>query len=126
MKNRVWFYLCILQSIVIFATVLFLIIGISPRTPEPKMVDLNEYLQQFADSNNFVPEVGYIPDAQTAKSVGSAVIEQLCGIKYGFTEIAYDQQNRLWRIEKWNPFHPGAMVVIEQDSGKVIKALLSK
>lgn len=126
MKNRVWFYLCIIQTIALFAAVLFLIIGVFPWTPEPQTVDLNEYLQQFAEENNFVPDVGYIPDARTAKTVGSAIIEQLCGIKYGFVEIAYDRQNRLWRVERWNLFHPGAMVVIEQDSGKVIKALLSK
>ena len=126
MKRQVWFYLCVIQAIVIVGFIL-LVICPSIVISEPTNVDLKEYLDSFSEGNNYLPEAGYIPDAETAKVVGSAIIDKLTGKKlFGGTTVEYDEENRLWLVNKGYLFHQGGFVVIDQDSGKVVKALLKK
>ncbi len=74
-----------------------------------------------------MPDAGYIPDAKTAKAVCEPMIDEMTGNKsLGGVTIAYDAENRLWLVEKSYLFAPGGFVLIEQDSGKILKALLTK
>ncbi len=126
MKKGIWFYLCIVQAAVI-------LIGLCAvawscwAEPEARETDLVEYLGQFSEENNYLPDAGYIPDAKTAKAVCEPIIDKMTGSKFfGGVTIEYDEENRLWRVEKWYLFGRGGFVLIEQDSGKILKALLTK
>lgn len=90
-------------------------------------MDIRAYLDDFSEDNNYYPELGYIPDAKTAAIVGGAIIDQLTGKHlFGAITVSYDPEARLWLVTKNYFPHNGGFVVIEQDSGKVIKALLNK
>lgn len=126
MKKNIWFYLCIIQTVILFGVI---IAGVwsSISNPKARKVDLGEYLSQFSEDNNFIPDTGYIPDAKTAKIVGSQIIDKLTNKSlFGVTTVEYDDKNRLWKVEKGYLFSHGGFVIIEQDNGKVIKALLTK
>ena len=86
-----------------------------------------QYLDDFSEDNNNYPELGYIPDAKTAATVGGAVIDQLTGKHLlGAITVSYDPEARLWLVHKGYFPHAGGFVIIEQDSGRIIKALLCK
>ena len=126
MKTRVCFFLCIIQLIIIVV----LVLTIMPRkiiVNSTEGIDLQEYVDSFPVDNNCIPDVGYIPDVKTADAVGSAIIDKLTGCSFfGGTTVTYDEKNRLWMVERGYLFSPGAFVIIEQDTGRIIKALLYK
>ena len=127
MKKKIWFYHCIIEVVIIIVGLCCVI----PRVVTPKVsnADLAEFVCQFDESNNYVPEVGYIPDAKTAAVVGGEIIENLApggGKIFGDVIVTYDAENRLWMVDKNYLFNRGGFVVIEQDTGRVIKALLNK
>lgn len=127
MKSKVWFYLCIFQAIIM--GLVFTMLLPSFTNKDLQQVDLVEYLSQFDEKNNYLPDTGYIPDAKTAVAVGSAILDELVGNGYSpinSTAIEYDEQNRLWLIKKSYFPHHGGFVIVEQDSGKIVKALLTK
>lgn len=126
MKKGICFYLCIVQAAVI-------LIGLCAMAwscwaePEVRETDLVEFLGQFSEENNYLPDAGYIPDAKTAKAVGKPIIDEMTGNRsLGGVTIKYDAENRLWLVEKGYLFGHGGFVLIEQDSGKILKALLTK
>ena len=125
-KSKWWFYICIVQAIVMIGATVFIAMSAAPVKPEN--ADLKEYVSQFSEENNYLPEKGYISDAETAVRVGGAIIDNMCEKdgSFGSVSLYYDRENRLWMVDKGYLFHPGGFVVIEQDSGKVVKALLSK
>ena len=127
MKNKFWFYLCIIEAILIVIG-LFYIISQNVVT-EVARADLAEFVGQFDESNNYLPDCGYIPDAKTAAVVGGGIIDSFVpggGKVLVSTTVTYDEVNRLWKVERSYLFNRGGFVVIEQDTGKVIKALLYK
>ena len=75
-----------------------------------------------------LPDAGYIPDAKTAKIIGSQIIDKMTGRRHMLSEIIikYDEENRLWFVAKNYFPRNGGLVVIEQDSGKIVKASLIK
>ena len=97
---------------------------------EPKEADLVEKLSHYSEDNNYLPEAGYIPDAETAKRIGSIIIDNLTGHNFSFEYnsaiVKYDEENRLWYVEKGYLTAPGGLVIIEQDTGRIVKALLTK
>ena len=126
MDRKVWFYICIFQSVVLIG-VLIVCLWSPFAVPKVRKTDLKEFLNQFSENNNYLSDEGYIPDAKTAKIVGSRIVDNLTGHSwFGGVNIEYDQKNRLWKVNKGYLFSNGGFVVIEQDSGKIIKALLSK
>ena len=126
MEKKFWFFLCVFQSIIILSAI-FLVIWPSLTISEPQSVDLTDYLSHFSEENNFLPDSGYIPNVETAKTVGSSIIDKLTGKSFfGIATVKYDENNRLWMIEKSYLFGGGGFVIIDQDTGKVIKALLTK
>ena len=126
MSKKTLRMVCIIQGIII-AIGVFVAVRSTMTANKFQNADLVEYLNQFSEENNYLPDAGYIPDAKTAKLVGSAIIDGMTGEKwFGETTVKYDAENRLWRVDKGYLFHRGGFVVIEQDSGKVIKALFVK
>ena len=126
MKNKILFFLCIVQAIVIVGLVI-MIIPESFTYNDKENIDLKEYLESFPEDNNYLPDVGYIPDAETANAIGSAIIDKLTGKSMlGGSVVSYDEENRLWMIERGYLFSRGAFVIIEQDTGRILKALLCK
>lgn len=129
MNKKIWFYLFIGCLVILLGIIIFICLNIHSPV-EVEYVDLAEYLEQFHPTNNLVPAEGYIPDAETAKVVGSRIIDNLTGNRghlFNGVEVKYDQTNRLWYISKGYLFSTkGGFVVIEQDTGKIIKALLDK
>ena len=126
MKTKVLFYLCIIQSIIIIVLVLT-IVPQKFTVTNTEVLNLREYVDSFDVDNNCLPDVGYIPDAETADAIGSAIIDKLTGHSLlGVSTVTYDEENRLWMVERGYLFSQGAFVVIEQDTGRIIKALLYK
>ena len=126
MKRKMILYICIIQTIIIISGILLVSLSKFP-SEKYELVDANEFLGSYSEENNFIPDEGYIPDARTAKVVGGQIIDGLTGKKFwGATTVEYDAENRLWIIYKNYFPSGGAFVVIEQDTGKIIKALLNK
>ena len=126
MKNKICFCLCIVQTVIIAVMLAVTVFG-RDAVYEAEEIDLREYVNSFHEDNNFLPDAGYIPDAKTAGEVGSAIIDSMLGRSwFGATTVTYAWENRLWKVERNYFFVPGAFVVIEQDTGRIIKALKSK
>ena len=97
MRKKCWFYICIVQAVVILSMV-FMPKLASLTAPELEEADLVEFLSHYHEDNNFLPDVGYVPDAETA-AVGSAIVDKLTGQKiFGTIGVTYDEENRLWKI----------------------------
>ena len=126
MKKKIWFWLCMIEAAVILVggcAVLFS----TPYVSYEGESDIRSYVDDFAEDNNYYPELGYIPDAKTAATVCGAVIDQLTRKHlFGAVTVSYDPEARLWLVHKGYFPHAGGFVVIEQDSGRIIKALLCK
>ena len=126
MKKKLWFWLCLIEAAVILVggcAVLFS----TPYVFSEGEMDIRSYVDDLAEDNNYAPELGYIPDAKTAATVGGAVIDQLTGKHlFGAVTVSYDPEARLWLVQKGYFPHAGGFVIIEQDSGRIIKALLCK
>ena len=126
MKKKLWFWLCLIEAAVILVggcAVLFS----TPYVFYEGEMDIRSYVDDLAEDNNYAPELGYIPDAKTAATVGGAVIDQLTGKHlFGAVTVSYDPEARLWLVQKGYFPHAGGFVIIEQDSGRIIKALLCK
>ena len=126
MKKKIWFWLFLIEAAVILidgCAVLFS----TPFVSYEGEMDILTYVGEFHEDNNCAPEVGYIPDYKTAGEIGGAIIDELTGKSlFGGVTVQYDAENRLWLVTKGYFPWGGGFVVIEQDSGKVIKALLHK
>lgn len=129
MKSKKLFVLvfAVLSALIILAILFFLhkshffVVG--------KEANLQSYLEMPLE-NNYLPNEGYIPDVKTAAKIGSAIIDELCEedgmLGLGFVDVEYDENNRLWKVNKTYLFHRGAFVIIEQDTGEIVKALLNQ
>ena len=126
MKKKLWFWICLIETAVILVggcAVLFS----TPFVSYEGEMDIRSYVDDFAEDNNFTPEVGYIPDYKTAGEIGGAIIDELTGKSlFGAVTVSYDPEARLWLVHKGYFPHAGGFVIIEQDSGRIIKALLCK
>lgn len=60
--------------------------------------------------------------------IGSQIIDNLTGRRSLFSEaiIKYDEANRLWFVAKNYYPRNGDIVVMRQDTGEIIEALLTK
>ena len=126
MKRKLWFWLCIAEAVIILAGGCALLFATPSVTYEGE-TDLQAYLDDLTEDNYNYPEVGYIPDAKTAAAVGGAVIDQLTGRHlFGAVTVSYDPEARLWLVHKGYFPHAGGYAVIEQDSGRIVTALLCK
>ena len=126
MKKKIWFWLCIAEAFIILSGGCVLLFATPSVTYEGE-TDLQTYLDDLTEDNDNYPEVGYIPDAKTAAAVGGAVIDQLTGKHlFGAVTVSYDPEARLWLVHKGYFPHAGGFVIIEQDSGRIIKAFLCK
>ena len=126
MRKKCWFYICIAQAVVIVALVLWCVWP-AITTPEVSTNDLNELMSRYNDKANLLAEDGYIPDGKTAKIVGSSILDNLSPKKLLSRDLlSYDAENRLWRVERrYFPSH-GVCVILEQDTGKVVRVFKTK
>lgn len=125
MTKKIWFYLSVIQTIILVG-IIAVSMWSSLSVPKYKNTDLKKYLEEHKYVN-YLPAAGYIPDAKTAKIVGSQIIDRMTG-NSGFViseiNIEYDEENRLWLVSKSYLFKNGGIIVIQQDSGEIIKAFL--
>lgn len=126
MKKKIWFWLCMVEAAIILVGGCALLFA-TPSVNYEGETDIRTYLEDTTEGNNNYPEVGYIPDAKTAAAVGGVVIDQLTGKHlFGAVTVSYDPEARLWLVHKGYFPHAGGFVVIEQDSGRIVTALLCK
>lgn len=128
MNKRIWFYI----SIVLFVFLLILlgaVLNYSCVILDQGNANLQVYMEMVPE-NNFYANKACIPDAKTAAKVGSAIIDNMCnknGFHFGFITVEYDGTNRLWEVNKaYGLFNQGGFVIIKQDTGEIIRALLNK
>lgn len=127
MNKRIWIYIAI-GFLVMIVVATAVVSNYSSAFIKPKEADLQRYLE-LPPENNYYSSNDCIPDAQTAARVGSIIIDNMCDkciFNVGFITVEYDGANRLWKINKSYFFSQGGFVVIEQDTGEIIKALLNK
>ena len=127
MNKRMW--ICIVITILLTIVVAVTVISnCSYAFIKPKEADLQYYLD-LAPENNYYSDKACISDAQTAARVGGAIVDNMCDksiFNVGFISVEYDDANRLWKINKSYLFSQGGFVVIEQDTGEIVRALLNK
>ncbi|MCL2817100.1 MAG: hypothetical protein FWD39_01770 [Clostridiales bacterium] len=120
MKNKWWFYLSIVQAVVLVCIV------VSHALPTKfEAWNLLGYME-IEGKGEDIPAAGYIPDAETAKIIGAQIIRKMTGagpFSIGGVEVKYDAENRLWLVGDTHLSGRGGIVIIEQDSGKVIWAV---
>ena len=133
--KKIW-RLLFVGMVIILLIETIIIVGLVSKTNTVSVCETS--LEDAIDSNygGYVPESGYISDAETAAIVGNAIINNLCRTdnreilawEEGYNDVVvdYDSSLRLWRISKGYMHHRGAVVIIEQDSGKVITAYFQK
>ena len=132
MRKNVWCYLSVIQTAMILILIGVLLWQTFSETTAEK-ADLKAFLDEH-ESVGYLPQAGYIPDAKTAGTIGSAIIDKMSEesvFRPDSVTVEYDEENRLWLISKnyfygFFAFGPGGVVVIEQDSGKIVKAFLTK
>ena len=64
-----------------------------------------------------------------AAKVGGCIIDNMCdksGFNLGVTTVEYDSENRLWGVTKSYGFAKSGIVIIDQDTGEIVRALLQK
>lgn len=127
MKKRIWLYFLI--GLFVMAVVTMVVVSnYAYIFIQPQKTDLQYYLE-LTPENNYYSSGECIPDAQTAGRVGSIIVDNMCNkgvFNIGFTTVEYDDTNRLWKIDKSYFFSQGGFVVIKQDTGEIIRALLNK
>ena len=126
MQKKCWFYICIAQAVVIVSLMLWCAWP-AITTLEVKTDDLKEFMRQYSDKANYLTEAGYIPDGETAKIIGSAILDKISTKTPLSSDLLfYDAENRLWRVERrYLPSH-GVCVIIEQDTGRVVRVIKTK
>lgn len=128
MRQRLLLSLAIVQGVILILIVMSSIRSAS-NEQRYECADLKAYMAQFVEGNNYIPSSGYVPDAKTARAVGSSILDTLIAnrsILGSSVEVQYDEKNRLWRVGKSYLLGGGGFVIIEQDSGRIRLALLSK
>ncbi len=126
MKKHKCFY--ILAGLIGIMTVISLISNFSYVFVKPKDSDLQSYLE-LNPENNYYYDSECIPNAKTAAKIGGVIIDNMCNkgaFSIGFITVEYDAANRLWRVNKGYLFSQGGFVVIKQDTGEIVRALLNK
>lgn len=128
MNKRKWIYLAIGIFVIVVATVIAVVSICSYSFVKAKEADLQSYLEMPSENNYYAYEA-CIPDAQTAARIGSALIDNMCeksAFDVGFVTVEYDAANRLWRVNKGYLFSQGGFVILQQDTGEVVRALRNK
>lgn len=127
MNKRLWFYTSITLFVILVVTV-GAMLNRSCVFVSQKDTNLQNYLE-LSSENNFYSSGDSIPDARTAARVGGYIIDNMCdknGLNFGHVTVEYDAANRLWKVTKSYGFTKGGFVIINQDTGEIIEALLQK
>ena len=120
-------------SIIVISVMFVSLLLFLPHKRTVKCVDLRQeldYIDRYPD-NNCISYGCNIVDAETARLFGSMVINNMCGvngISINTINVSYDSNNRLWLVQKTYilPYSNGGYVIIDQDSGRILLALMYK
>ncbi len=126
--KKTWFYLCIIESIILIGSIAAFFLFSTHMIKKVETVDLTSYLKE-TEIHYWQPEEGFIPNAETAKAIGSEIIDNLLG-KRTFdikaVTVKYDEKNRLWLVHKGYLFNQGGKVILSRDTGEIISVSLDK
>jgi hypothetical protein len=133
MKKRIWIYLSVILIIIVVIEGTILL-GLLPKYINAAEVSIG--LDPESLRTGVVFDAGYIANAETAAEIGSAIIDCGC-IESGKTVfpwekgawavyVEYDPVSRLWLVRKGYFLNNGAVVILEQDTGRVVSFLFQK
>lgn len=127
MKKTAWFYI----SLALFVALLIMSISVlnySYVFIKYKNSNLQDDLDLLPENNYYANEP-CVPDAKTAAKIGSAILDNMCNASvfdlFRFTYVEYDEFNRVWRVTK-SYVRTSGIVLIDQDTGEIIRALFQK
>ena len=132
MKRKVWFYLFWIYLGISLMTLTFgAFLELSSYKVQESNIGsfLDEYNSYAEVDGGYVPAYGYIPDAKTAVKVGGAIIDGICKPDWALLEtvsVEYESVNRLWKVQKGYLPYASAIVVLDQDTGKVLAFVRQK
>ena len=92
-------------------------------------IDIKDFEEKIIRSIGSLDNVLSINKQDLQVEAGLKFIDNICSetpIIFSITEVRYDEKNRLWKVNKSNLFAQGGFVIIEQDTGKIVRALLNK
>ena len=138
--KKVWFYVSVVLAVIVVFLVVLLVVSNSQqvKNQQASITVCQRDLSEECDPKygGYVPEYGYIDDAETAAIVGNAIINRMCEQKgerilpsevgHDGVDVAYDSKLRLWRISKCYVLHRGGVVILNQDTGAVVMAYFQK
>jgi len=127
-KSLVYVLIALFLSFAVITIVMMALLYSSIGFEKGKEISMQKYLEMPLE-NNYKSDEGYIPDYKTAARVGGGIIDSMLDksvFDFGHTTVRYDAENRLWKVTRGYLFDQGGFVIIEQDTGRVVKALLNK
>lgn len=127
MNKKIWFIIS-LALMAILVMLILLSLNHACVFVKAKEANLRSELE-LSEENNFYYKKECVADAATAARIGSAIIDDMCdkgALDIGFVTVEYDSSNRLWKVTKSYLFSRGGYAVIDQDTGRIVRALLQK
>ena len=124
-KTRFYAFIAVILVVVILIVAL---LNCSYMFTVVKETDLKNY-RESSDVNNYYSDGECVPDAKTAAKIGEAILDNMCNysfLGFGVVTVEHDSENRLWKVSKGSLFSKGGFVVIDQQNGEIVKALLNK
>ena len=129
-KTSVLLSVCLLELISILV-----LVGYIVYTRLPPKLNTHYYNISADNPNHFqypiepghTPEDGFISSAEEAERIGRAVSDELSG-KHSLIKasVYHDEENRLWVVVTHYFRAPNGWVLIDQDTGQIIKFLYLK
>lgn len=127
MNKKAWFY-AFIAAILVVVILIAALFNCSYMFTVAKETDLKNYCES-SDVNNYYSDGECVPDAKTAAKIGEAIIDNMCNsgfFSFGVVTVEHDSVNRLWKVSKGSLFSKGGFVIIDQQNGEIVKALLNK
>lgn len=127
MNKKTWFY-AFIAAILAVVILIAALLNCSYMFTVANETDLKNY-RDSSDVNNYYSDGECVPDAKTAAKIGEAIIDNMCNNKFlnfGVVTVEHDRVNRLWKVNKGSLFSKGGFVIIDQQNGEIVKALLNK
>lgn len=125
-KKKVVFALIL--TIIVLCVIL--IIGVRIQNGLYSNIKVNDgNLEEYSSAlDGYIPENGYVSDAETAVSIAKAVLDSTFfkPIKGGGYTVEYDKKNEVWIVNNYSIFRHSAYVIISKKDGRIISAWMTK
>ncbi len=126
LTGNIWRQISIVELAIIAIVVLGMLLDATP----PRYVQVNatpilaehERISAISQLDDARINANYIPDAKTAKAIGTQILKHLLpdeGVFSVSSNVEYDPQLRLWLVHGSRGTCLEIFVVLEQDTGKV-------